>query len=90
MTSAFEVAGMGLVPHARDVPEYAYLWGMEPEIQTDRPAWVIQLAGRVNFGAGWADDPVCIVVDGKPTIFAPWANGGWPINTSLYSQIQID
>lgn len=76
VTTEFAIAGMGRVPHARDIPEYAYLWGVEPEIQTDSPAWVIQMAGRVDVDAThWADDPVCVVIDGKGTVFAPWASG---------------
>ena len=77
VTDQFAVVGMGLVPHARDVPEYVDLWGVEPEIQTDDPAWVIQMGGRVDLGGGtsWADDPVCVVVDGRPTIFSPGTSG---------------
>ena len=75
MSQVIPIAAMGLVAHARDVPEYVNLWGMEPEIQTDKPAWVIQMAGRVELGSGWADDPVCVVVDGSATVFAPTTNG---------------
>jgi hypothetical protein len=75
VSQAISIAGMGLIAHARDVPEYVNLWGTEPEIQTDRPAWVIQMVGRVEMGGGWADDPVCVVVDGRTTVFAPTTNG---------------
>ena len=77
VTDQFAIVGMGLVAHARDVPEYVDLWGGEPEIQTDDPAWVIQMGGRVDLGGGtsWADDPVCVVVDGRPTIFSPRTSG---------------
>ena len=75
VTTDFAIASMGLIPHARDVPEYANLWGMEPEIQTDKPAWVIQMAGRVGSHEFWADDPVCVVVDGVGTTYSPTSYG---------------
>jgi hypothetical protein len=67
---------MGHVPHTRDVPRYARMFGTEPELDSDAPAWVIQLAGRVDFGDNWADNPVCMVVDGHSTIFTPETYGG--------------
>lgn len=75
VTTAFVISGMGLVPHARDVPEYVPLWGIEPEIQTDKPAWVIQMAGRVDWGDSWGVDPVCVVIDGASSMFEPGTYG---------------
>jgi hypothetical protein len=70
------VVGMGRIPSARDTAVYADLVGVEPEIQSDRPAWMIQFAGRIDLGRGyWADDPVCVVIDGLPKMFAPHAAG---------------
>jgi hypothetical protein len=69
------IEGMGLVPHATDVPRYTYLWGVEPEIQRTDPVWVIQFAGRLTIDAYWADDPVCVVIDGRPLFFAPGLSG---------------
>ncbi len=60
-----------MVPHAIDVPRYTYLWGIEPEIQTDAPAWVIQFNGKIALRRGWAIDPVCVVIDGTPFTYAP-------------------
>jgi hypothetical protein len=71
-----QIAGMGLVPRARDVPRYARMFGTEPELRTDAPAWVIQLAGRIDYRVYWADNPVCVVIDGRSWIFAPEAYGG--------------
>jgi hypothetical protein len=67
---------MGLVPRARDVPRYARMFGTEPELQTDAPAWVIQLVGRIDYREYWANNPVCVVIDGRSWIFAPEAYGG--------------
>jgi len=62
---------MGLVPHARDLPRYTWLWGTEPEIQTDAPAWAIQFTGKVTLRGGWAMDPVCVVIGDTPLMFNP-------------------
>lgn len=70
------IAGMGLVDHARDVPRYARMFGTEPQLNTDAPAWVVQLAGRIDYAQRWADNPVCVVIDGQPWTFAPEAYGG--------------
>lgn len=70
------VGGMAFVPRARDVPLYVPLWGTEPELQSDRPAWVVAMDGKVEFARGyWAIDPICVVVDEVPTIFAPSGYG---------------
>lgn len=66
------VAAMGRVPSARDVPRYVPLTGKEPEIQTDAPAWVIQLSGDIPMpqsGEVWRD-PVCVVVAGGSGYYA--------------------
>jgi len=65
------IAGMGLVPHATDLPKYTYLWGTNPEIQTDAPAWAIQFQGKIALRGGWAIDPVCVVIGGIPYLFTP-------------------
>lgn len=71
-----KIIGMGLVAHARDVPEYVPLWGVEPELQTDAPAWVVAFDGRVTLPRGyWADDPVCVVIDGTATTYMPGLSG---------------
>jgi hypothetical protein len=58
------VDSMGLVGQARDVPRYVPLTGLEPEIQTTAPAWVVQLKGefpQLRGGEIWTD-PVCVVI----------------------------
>jgi hypothetical protein len=70
-----QVAGMGLIPHSRDVASYARMFGTEPEIASESPAWVIQLSGRVDYAGYWADNPVCVFVDGKASTYAPEAYG---------------
>lgn len=66
------VAGMGKIDHARDAVHYAWLTGLEPEIQTDAPAWVVAFKGEVPMpmsGEVWVD-PTCIVVDGDGGFYA--------------------
>src|SRR6266566_8743257 len=69
------IDGVGFVPHAIDVPNYTYLWGTEPEINTDHPAWVVQFKGKINLDAFWAIDPVCVSVDGRTHMFSPGPYG---------------
>lgn len=56
-----QVAGMGLVPSARDLFHYLPLTGREPEFKADVPAWVIQFRGDLPMRFGLWTDPVCIV-----------------------------
>ncbi len=70
------VVGMGRVQRARDIPRYARMFGTEPELQTDAPAWVVQLAGRIEYAGYWADNPVCVVIGNQHWTFAPEAYGG--------------
>ena len=65
------VVGMGLVPHARDAAKYVRLVGVEPEIQTDDPAWLITTKGSIQLPLGpkmW--DPTCVVVHGEANWFS--------------------
>ena len=64
------VVGMGQVPHARDAAKYVRLAGVEPEIQTDDPAWLIVVSGPIQLPLGpkmW--DATCVYVDGTATWF---------------------
>ena len=64
------VVGMGLVPHARDAAKYVRLVGIEPEIQTDDPAWFIATKGPIQIPPGpkmW--DATCAVIDDVATWF---------------------
>jgi hypothetical protein len=60
------IAGLGRVPHAIDAPHYARLTGREPELQSNKPAWIVQFRGEIRMP--WSNtvyvDPACIVVDG--------------------------
>lgn len=71
------IAGMAEVPRARDLPMYVNLVGVEPEIRTDAPAWVISFRGKVTLprGLGWAIDPTCVVIDGERTLFLTGPHG---------------
>lgn len=75
------VEGMGKVVPARDAPIYAPLTGLEPEIQTDAPAWVIAIAGVVSLPlADTMRNPTCVVVGGQATWFDTDAHStpeGW-------------
>lgn len=66
------VSGMGRIDHARDAVRYASLTGVEPEIQTDAPAWIVTFKGEVPMpmsGETWID-PTCIVVGGDGGFYA--------------------
>jgi hypothetical protein len=70
------VARMGEIPSARDAARYVPLRGVEPELQTDASAWLIVFSGKINLGhAYWAQDPICAVIDGTPTMFEPGPYG---------------
>ena len=67
-----QVVGMARLASARDVPRYVPLTGREPEIQTDAPAWVIQVSGDVSAvrnGEVWKD-PTCVVIDDQSGFYA--------------------
>lgn len=73
---ADRVTGMGQVASAGDVANYVEVYGVEPELKTTSPAWVVTFKGRIDLGRGyWADDPVCVVIDGHPTVFMPHLSG---------------
>jgi len=64
------VVGMGFVTHARDAVKYVRLAGVEPEIQTDHPAWLIATKGPIQLPLGpkmW--NPTCVVIDGEANWF---------------------
>lgn len=60
------IAGLGRTEHAIDAPHYARLTGREPELQSEKPAWIVQFRGEIRMP--WSNtvyvDPACIVVDG--------------------------
>ena len=64
------VGGMALIPSAREIPKYARFYGVEPELQTDQPAWVIQINGDLPSRTGsLLHDPTCVVIGGIATMF---------------------
>jgi hypothetical protein len=66
------VAGMGLLAHASDLPAYAPMTGLEPELASDRPTWLIQFRGELPMPTSrevWVD-PICVVIDGEGGFFA--------------------
>jgi hypothetical protein len=72
------VTGMAKVEHARDLPNYVPLTGLEPEIQTDDAAYVVRFHGDLAIGAlvrggGGGDwilrDPTCVVVGSDRSFF---------------------
>lgn len=74
------VAGMAQVIDARDVPKYVPLWGVEPDLQTSDPVWVIRLRGEQVFPTFKLRDPTCIVIRGVKNWFSTGANnvgGPW-------------
>jgi hypothetical protein len=75
------VAGMGEVVPARDAPLYVPLVGIEPEIQTDGPAWLIETKGVVTLAlAPTMRNPTCVVVRGVSSWYATDAyseGNGW-------------
>lgn len=67
-----DVAGMGLVPSARDLPKYVRLVGVEPELQTDSAAWVVAFEGELAQPMShevWVD-ATCIVIEGVAGFYA--------------------
>lgn len=67
-----DVAGMGLVPSAREIPKYVRLVGVEPELQTDSAAWVVAFEGELAQPMShevWVD-ATCIVIDGVAGFYA--------------------
>jgi hypothetical protein len=67
-----QIVGMGLVPHARDLPKYVRIPAYDIEIQNDDPMWVVEFQGEMPqtlhaspAGSGPTDvawvDPICIV-----------------------------
>ncbi len=71
------IGGIGLVPRARDVSLYAPVSPQTLEIQSDQPAWVIQIRGQFTavLAPGTMLDPTCVVINGSQTIFG--TGGGW-------------
>lgn len=60
------IAGIGRIGHANEAAHYARLTGREPELQSDKPAWIVQFRGDIRMP--WSNtvyvDPACIVVEG--------------------------
>jgi hypothetical protein len=69
------VAGMALVPRARDVGKYMPTNGKEPELQSDTPVWLIQFKGELAHAhVGTVFNPVCMVMNGDYTPYGPYGD----------------
>jgi len=66
------VAGMARLASARDAHKYMLSNGREPELQADVPVWMVQLSGVWTFRGRTAFNPVCIVINGEATFYAPY------------------
>jgi hypothetical protein len=70
------IAGMGRIDHATDAFHYVRLTQTEPELQSDRPAWIVSFRGDIRMA--WSNtiyvNPACIVVNGGDGGF--FGNGG--------------
>jgi hypothetical protein len=75
------VGGMAKVTPARDAPKYVRLWGTEPQIKTDKPAWIISIKGEIVLPPDIQErDPTCVVVEGDAVWYATGASlidGEW-------------
>lgn len=73
--------GAAKVTPARAVPEFVPLFGTEPEIQTDEPAWVFAFEGQMVLPPNIVErDPTCVVVNGDATWYstgASYIDGQW-------------
>lgn len=63
------IAAAALISSATDAYKYAPFMGVEPELQTKDPVWVVQYRGEWDFRGRVAPDPTCVVVDGIGTVF---------------------
>lgn len=70
------VAGAAQLSTTHDVGKYLPTYGTEPELQADRPVWVVQLRGVVQYRFGVIPNPACVVIDGTPTVYAPYGAQG--------------
>jgi hypothetical protein len=70
------IAGLGKIDHATGAYHYAPLTGLEPELKSDDPAWMVQFRGdiRMPMSNTIYVDPTCVVVDGGDGGF--FATGG--------------
>jgi hypothetical protein len=60
------IAGIGRIDHAYEAAHYARLTGREPELQSDKPAWIVQFRGDIRMALSNTVyvDPACVVVEG--------------------------
>lgn len=71
-----QISGMGKIAHAREVGSYALVTGREPELQSDQPAWVIEITGMISDPfAGTLTNPTCVVVESEPYWYVTGSQG---------------
>jgi hypothetical protein len=70
------VAGIGRIPHARDIVKYAAV-GPQPNIDTDAFAWVITTQGWITLPLDVVEskDPTCYIV-GDRWVDTTWVSTG--------------
>lgn len=68
------VAGMARLANGGEVKKYMLTNGAEPELEVDAPVWMVQLKGPIHYRWGTPFNPVCVVIDGVPTIYVPYGS----------------
>jgi len=60
------IAGLGRIDHATDAFHYVRLTQTEPELESERPAWIVSFRGDIRMARSNTLylNPACIVVDG--------------------------
>jgi hypothetical protein len=67
-----KVAGMAQLP-AKEVRRFTLTNGNEPELQTDKLVWAIQMKGSSASRTGVdVIDPLCVVIDGISHKYVPY------------------
>jgi hypothetical protein len=79
------IVGMARLP-ANEIHRFMLTNGNEPELAADELAWAIQLQGHVLIstrapaGNIVVINPLCVVIGGTPTTYAPYGQEGTPFS----------
>ena len=81
------IAGLGRIDHANDAFHYVRLTQREPELEFDRPAWIVSFRGEVRMAMSNTIylSPACIVVSGGDGGFFG-SNGTRQVQSNVRSQ----
>jgi hypothetical protein len=86
-----DVKGMGRIPRARDAYKYAPLKGTNPDLQNDRPAWIVAFTGMLDLprGTELARDPLCVLTELEPgpMLLLPWGTVDSPARPEDTKQV---